>query len=81
MIDNSKLFKLREEHIRYIKKLMSEREEQFFFKYGIEYKSILINDDTDKKDREEYSIIRYISQRADILIEEYDRIFKEKDSI
>lgn len=79
MIDNSKLFRLREEHIRYIYKITNNKLQELYKKYGADFKSILRDDSYEsKEDSEEYQIINYIHQRAKLLIAEYDSIKQEK---
>jgi hypothetical protein len=86
MKNDNKLFRMREEHVKYIKELITASEHKLFTKYGEDYITILRNNDNTidinlKKDIDEYKLIRYISQRADQIINIYKNERKKKDTL
>jgi len=83
MVDDSKLFRLRENEIRYLKKILLQEESKFFNEYGSDYKKILMTaeDSETKADYEEWRSINYILQRADLVLSEYEKEKAKKESI
>lgn len=86
MRNKERIFKLREEHVRYLYKLMKDKEEEYFNKYGEDYKSYFRENensrDLDLNDTvKEYYLVNYILQRAENMIKEYDKINAENNRI